>query len=263
VGVVPIDLEPQGPLPREIYWRRRAVALGIAVLVIGIIVAVVVVVFNNSGSRSENTAAEQPVPTEEAEPEPTPTPLPGEDPEVKTPIQPPPQQQPQTPTPTTAVTPPPPLKEGDDCPDSTLAVKGYTSQPQYVLGDQPKFTMVVTNIGLVACKRDVGAAVLAAYVYSLDNQRLWSNLDCAPSNETLIKTFNPGEQVTTEVTWTGMGSQPGCPLPRQPIGPGTYNLVVQLGNLRSAAVPFVIAEAAPPPAPAPEAPEAPAPAPGA
>ena len=80
-----------------------------------------------------------------------------------------------------------------------------------MIGDQPKFTMVVTNIGLVACKRDVGAAVLAAYVYSLDNKRLWSNLDCAPSNETLVKTFNPGEQVTTEVTWTGMGSAPQCP----------------------------------------------------
>ena len=133
------------------------------------------------------------------------------------------------------------LKEGDDCPDSTLAVKGITSQPQYFVGDQPKFTMVVTNIGLVACQRDVGAAVLAAYVYSLDNQRLWSNLDCAPSNESLVKTFNPGEQVTTEVTWTGMGSAPQCPLPRQPIGPGTYNLVVQLGNLRSAPVPFIIA----------------------
>ncbi len=80
--------------------------------------------------------------------------------------------------------------------------------------------MVVTNIGLVACKRDVGASVLAAYVYGLDNTRLWSNLDCAPSNETLVKTFNPGEQVTTEVTWTGMGSAPNCPLPRQPIGAG-------------------------------------------
>ena len=119
---------------------------------------------------------------------------------------PPAQQAPApTPTPTAAVTPPPVLKEGDDCPDSTLAVKGITNQPQYVVGDQPKFTMVVTNIGLVACKRDVGAAVLAAYVYSLDNTRLWSNLDCAPSNETLVKTFSPGEQVTTEVTWTGHG----------------------------------------------------------
>ena len=153
--------------------------------------------------------------------------------------------------------------------DRELAVKGITNAPQYVLGDQPKFTMVVTNIGLVACKRDVGAAVLAAYVFTLDNNRLWSNLDCAPSNETLVKTFNPGEQVTTEVTWTGMGSAPQCPLPREPIGAGTYNLVVQLGNLRSASVPFILADAPPAAAePAPvegeqmPAPDGAAPAPG-
>lgn len=211
-------------------------------LVIGIIAAIVVVVVMNSTSSQTPTANESPAPSAVAAP---PTPLPGDNPDVKTPIQPPAQQAPPpTPTATAAVVPPPILKEGDDCPDSTLAVKGITNVPQYVVGDQPKFTMVVTNIGLVACQRDVGAAVLAAYVYSLDNQRLWSNLDCAPSNETLIKTFQPGEQVTTEVTWTGMGSAPNCPLPRQPIGPGTYNLVVQLGNLRSATVPFMITQPA-------------------
>jgi hypothetical protein len=247
-----LDLEPHGPLPPQIYRRRRALAVGIAVLVIGVIAAIVVmIVVNTSGAETKN--ADEPGPTPAA----TPTPLPGENPKVKTPVVPPAQQAPPpTPTPSAAVTPPPVLTEGDDCPDSTLAVKGITSQPEYVVGDQPKFTMVVTNIGLVACQRDVGAAVLAAYVYSLDNTRLWSNLDCAPSNETLVKTFNPGEQVTTEVTWTGMGSAPDCPLPRQPIGPGTYNLIVQLGNLRSAAVPFILAEPAP-------ASEAPAPAEGA
>jgi hypothetical protein len=239
-----LDLEPQGPLPTQIYWRRRALALGVAVLVIGVIAALAVVIVKTT-TGTENTSAEQPAP-----PAATPTPLPGENPEVKTPVMPPAQDTPPpTQTPTAAVTPPPVLNEGDDCPDSTLAVKGITNQPQYVVGDQPKFTMVVTNIGLVACKRDVGAAVLAAYVYSLDNARLWSNLDCAPSNETLVKTFQPGEQVTTEVTWTGMGSAPNCPLPRQPIGPGTYNLVVQLGNLRSATVPFMLAQPAPAPPP--------------
>lgn len=253
---VVLDLEPHGPLPTQIYWRRRALALGIAVLVIGVIAAIVVVVVKNTGG-TDTEGAEAPAPTAAG----APTPLPGENPEVKTPVQPPAQNAPApTPTPTAAVAPPPVLNEGDDCPDSTLAVKGITNQPQYVVGEQPKFTMVVTNIGLVGCKRDVGAAVLAAYVYSLDNARLWSNLDCAPSNETLVKTFQPGEQVTTEVTWTGMGSAPGCPLPRQPIGPGTYNLVVQLGNLRSAAVPFILAAPqspdhgggqAPPPGPVP------------
>jgi hypothetical protein len=250
-----LDLEPHGPLPPEIYRRRRALALGLAVLVVGIVAAIVAVIVTSGSGGDAKTA--QPSPTAAA-----PTPLPGENPEVKTPVVPPAQSAPPpTATPTAAVTPPPVLKEGDDCPDSTLAVKGITSQPEYVVGDQPKFTMVVTNIGLVACKRDVGAAVLAAYVYALDNTRLWSNLDCAPSNETLVKTFAPGEQVTTEVTWTGMGSAPDCPLPRQPIGPGTYNLIVQLGNLRSAAVPFILA-AQPGPAPgAPPVPQGPPPGP--
>ena len=235
---VVLDLEPHGPLPNQIYWRRRALALGIAVLVIGVIAAIVAVVVMNS------TSSEQPTANDSAADQAGP---PGENPEVSSPIQ-PGEQGPPAATPTAAVVPPPILQEGDDCPDSALAVKGITNVPQYVIGAQPKFTMVVTNIGLVACKRDVGAAVLAAYVYSLDNQRLWSNLDCAPSNETLIRMFQPGEQVTTEVTWTGMGSAPNCPLPRQPIGPGTYNLLVQLGNLRSAPVPFMLTQNAVQPA---------------
>jgi hypothetical protein len=253
-GVNVLDLEPRGPLPPEIYWRRRGLALGIGVVVVGIVIAVIVAVMsssagaNTTGGKS-GAAAQKP---------------PATAPEVKSPVVPPAGQNTDQPaeTPTAAVQPPPVLKEGDDCPDSTLAVLGLTNAPQYFIGDQPKFTMVVTNIGLVACKRDVGAAVLAAYVYSLDNKRLWSNLDCAPSNETLVKTFAPGEQVTTAVTWTGMGSAPHCPLPRPPIGPGTYNLVVQLGNLRSAAVPFVLAPAPPPGAAPPQAPGMPGPLPG-
>ncbi|AHC27588.1 MULTISPECIES: hypothetical protein [Mycobacteriaceae] len=254
-----LDTEPPRPLPPEIYRRRRALAIGVAVVVIAIVAGIIAIVASNSTS-TDPTAAEQSA--EQAPASAAPTPLPGEEPGVKTPVVPPAQAAPPpTPTPTTAVVPPPVLQAGEDCPDSTLAVKGITSAPNYVMGDQPKFTMVVTNIGLVACKRDVGAAVLAAYVYSLDNKRLWSNLDCAPSNETLVKEFAPGEQVTTEVTWTGMGSAPNCPLPREPIGPGTYNLVVQLGNLRSATVPFILAEAAPPGAPAPPADAPPADAP--
>ena len=228
-----LDLEPRGPLPRQIYWRRRGLAFGIVAVVVAIVVGVSYAIF---GGSSPDTKPAANTTTGIAQPE------------NKTPVLPPAQSSPApTPTATEAVAPPPVLKEGDDCPDSTLAVKGITNAPQYVIGDQPKFTMVVTNIGLVACKRDVGAAVLAAYVYSLDNKRLWSNLDCAPSNETLVKSFNPGEQVTTEVTWTGMGSAPQCPLPREPIGPGTYNLVVQLGNPRSAAVPFILSDTPPPP----------------
>ena len=257
-----LDLEPRGPLPPEIYWRRRGLAVGVAVVVVAIVVAIIVAVMSGSAGANTSDAAKKSTQAGQG--------APGSNPEVKTPVEPPAGQNTDQPaeTPTAAVQPPPVLKEGDDCPDSTLAVKGLTNAPQYAIGDQPKFVMVVTNIGLVACKRDVGAAVLAAYVYSLDNKRLWSNLDCAPSNETLVKTFAPGEQVTTSVTWTGMGSAPHCPLPRPAIGPGTYNLVVQLGNLRSLAVPFIMVPplppgaAPPPPPPGLPGPPGPGPLPG-
>jgi hypothetical protein len=251
-GVSVLDLEPRGPLPTEIYWRRRGLALGIAVVVIGI-AAAIVVAFVSHGAGAKPATVNKPAAGQGAQGQPnSPAPqAPPAGPDSNAPAAPAQGQNPETATPTAAVQPPPVLKEGDDCPDSTLAVKGLTNAPQYFIGDQPKFTMIVTNIGLVSCKRDVGAAVLAAYVYSLDNKRLWSNLDCAPSNETLVKTFTPGEQVTTAVTWTGMGSAPHCPLPRPAIGPGTYNLVVQLGNLRSQPLPFILNQPPPPPGPVP------------
>lgn len=157
-----LDLEPRGPLPTEIYWRRRGLAVGIAVVVIGVVAAAVIAFMGHSaGAKPANADKPNSAQSKPGSPAPQAPPPPG--PEGPAPAVPPAQgQNPETPTPTAAVQPPPVLKEGDDCPDSTLAVKGLTNAPQYFIGDQPKFTMVVTNIGLVACKRDVGAAVLAA-----------------------------------------------------------------------------------------------------
>jgi negative regulator of sigma E activity len=79
---VVLDLQPHGPLPSQIYWQRRVLALGIAALVIGVVVAVVVVMLTGS-SGAETKNANQPTPAI------TPTPLAGENPEVKTPVIPP------------------------------------------------------------------------------------------------------------------------------------------------------------------------------
>ncbi|WP_162296365.1 hypothetical protein [Mycobacteroides abscessus] len=243
-----MDMHPSGPLPSEIYWRRRALAIGVVVVVVAIVAAVIFALVGGSAG-ADTKAAEKPA--ESAAPAGKPVILPPN--EINKPAD-KPAEAPVHDGPPIAkpeLVPPVALNPGDDCPDATLAVKASTDKPSYLAGEQPKFTMVVTNIGLVQCKRDVGAAVLAASVFSVDNKRIWANLDCAPSQESSIKSFNPGEQVTTEVTWTGMGSAPNCPLPRPAMGPGTYSLVVQLGDLRSAPVPFIIGEKpadAPPPA---------------
>ncbi|MDT5143233.1 MAG: hypothetical protein QOI79_2596, partial [Mycobacterium sp.] len=54
-GVNVLDLEPRGPLPPEIYWRRRGLAIGVAVVVIAIVIAIIVAVL--SGSAGANTSA--------------------------------------------------------------------------------------------------------------------------------------------------------------------------------------------------------------
>jgi hypothetical protein len=58
-GVNVLDLEPHGPLPQEIYWRRRGLALGIAVVVLGIIIAIIVAVFGGSAGANTNGANKQ------------------------------------------------------------------------------------------------------------------------------------------------------------------------------------------------------------
>ena len=55
-GVNVLDLEPRGPLPTEIYWRRRGLALGIAVVVIGIVVATVIAFMGNSAGAKPASA---------------------------------------------------------------------------------------------------------------------------------------------------------------------------------------------------------------
>ena len=88
-----LDLEPQGPLPPEIYKRRRMLAIGVAALVLAIVVTVVVVVDLERDRRYDDRR-------EAHRQRGAPTPLPGENPEVKSPVLPPaPQAPPPTATP--------------------------------------------------------------------------------------------------------------------------------------------------------------------
>ena len=55
-----LDLEPNGPLPQEIYRRRRMLAIGVSALVILIVAILVIVVVSNATGDSkpaENTSA--------------------------------------------------------------------------------------------------------------------------------------------------------------------------------------------------------------
>jgi hypothetical protein len=125
------------------------------------------------------------------------------------------------------------------CADQSLAIKATPDQPQYKIGDEPSFTIAITNIGTSKCERDLGSAMQQALVYSLDgNKRLWSNVDCYPSADPAVQVLEPGGQARFTVKWSGKTSEPGCTAPRNQVPPGGYTVVAQLGGLRSAPEPF-------------------------
>lgn len=131
-----------------------------------------------------------------------------------------------------------PIAEGQ-CSDQSLAVKVTVEQPTYQVGEQPVFGVVVTNISSAACTRDMGSGLQRVAVYSHDGkEQLWASTDCYPDGEPDIRTLDHGEQAAFTVTWSGSTSQPGCEGDRLPVPAGAYNVVAQLGSVRSAPEPF-------------------------
>ncbi|MET7768133.1 hypothetical protein [Nocardia sp. NPDC005366] len=213
-------LEPTGPLPPEIYWRRRVFAIGALVLALAVVIWLVVMVARGGNSPGDPNAGAA-----------------GSTSSVK--------KTSATTEPAKAagsVAPTVTAVAAGQCPDQSLAVKVTVEQPTYRPGEQPVFGIVITNISSTACSRDVGSGLQQISVYSLDGQRrLWSSTDCYPDGQPDLRTLNRGEQAAFQVTWSGSTSQPNCAGERVPVPAGAYSVVAQLGSVRSAAEPFNIA----------------------
>lgn len=243
--------EPTGPLPPEIYRRRRILAITVLVVVLALVVWLVVALTGGGGdAEPEPAAAASTLTSSTSAPESSAESAGSEstgsssgssdsggetsgsttsasEGESET-----------TPSGTAASseTAPP-----GQCPDQSLAVRVTADEPNYQVGTEPGFTIVITNIGTTKCDRDLGAGLQQVLVYSLDgNERLWSNTDCFAEPTTDMRTLEPGDQAAYSVKWSASTSEPGCETPREPVGPGAYTVVGQLGGLRSTPEPFNI-----------------------
>ncbi|WP_305093756.1 hypothetical protein [Prescottella sp. R16] len=219
-------LEPNGPLPPEIYWRRRILAAVVAVVVIALVVWIVSAVAGGgsddtpeaAAAAQSSTLAETSAPPASADESDTPS---------------------GTGTTSEAATSTSTGAAREQCQDRSLAIKATPDRPQYRIGDEPSFTIAITNIGTSACERDLGSGLQQALVYTLDgNKRLWSNVDCYPDAEAAVQELEPGGQARFTVKWSGKTSDPGCTTNRNQVPPGAYTLVAQIGELRSAPEPF-------------------------
>lgn len=241
-------IEPQGPLPPEVYWRRRAVAGAGALAVVVLVILLIVWSVGGGDPESENTAADgttevsaqaeapasEDVPADAggpgaAGPAGAPAPAEGEAEESDTPAD-----------------PPPVGPDGQPlCEDRNLSVVLEMDKPTYAVGDTPTFTIVITNGGRTACVRDVGKAAQNVIVKSLDGARtIWAVRDCSPLDDVKNVTLEPGKQVTETIDWSGTTSNPGCDQQRVPVPAGAYQAFAKIGEKESAPITFNVVNAA-------------------
>ncbi|CCW15534.1 hypothetical protein RAJCM14343_0835 [Rhodococcus aetherivorans] len=257
-------LEPTGPLPPEIYWRRRALAVGVGVVVLALVVWLVLSL-TGGGDDPEPDPAAAGVLTSETSTTRTPTSSTGSEEADGVAAAGPggssggsdsgssqsgSSQSGSSQSSTTsgsagssssAAASASAVAAGQ-CPDQSLAVRVTADRPNYQVGEEPEFTIVITNIGTAACERDLGAGLQQVLVYSLDgSRRLWANTDCFPESTADVRKLAPGDQAAFAVKWSGTTSEPGCQAPRERVPAGAYTVVGQLGGLRSTPEPFNIA----------------------
>lgn len=149
---------------------------------------------------------------------------------------------PAAPAPTTPA-PAPAAREAPapgTCADSDLAVTARTDRPRYDPGQNPVFSLVVTNTGTVPCVRDLDAAKQAVAVVRTPGDGLWGSNDCSPGDTDDVRTLAPGQEAVFSLRWSGRTSSPGCAGTRTVVPPGDYQLIARLDDIVSQPARFTL-----------------------
>ncbi len=195
-------LNPVGPEPASVYWRRRIV------VILGILVVLFLIwtLIKPGGS---------PAPAADTSPSPLPT--------LAT----------ATPSPTAA------QASGAPCEDTDIVVTVNSEQSAFPLGTPASFVMKITNNGTSSCSRDVGPAANTFTVTS-GGFDVWSSDACSPSTQTQVEEIPAGEAFAVKGTWDGTVSANGCGPSAAAAEAGAYQVVATNGDVASEPLSFSI-----------------------
>ena len=216
--------EPQGPLPREVYLRRRVAAAVAAVVVLALIVTALYLASRDGGTDTQDVAT-----TGEQQA--------GTDPSAST----------SATTSTTAAGSTGEQPSRGRCADEDLALRVNPAQPNVPSGSELRFYAEVVNTSDTACDRDLSGAPLSFEVYRLDtNAKVWSSIDCTtPKGEDKV-VLQPDSPVARQIDWSGRRSAPGAcsSADRTPVDVGYYQVYALVGKVFSPAATFNVVEPA-------------------
>lgn len=202
-------LHPTGPEPSSVYWIRRG---AIVVVVITVLVLLWWLVGALFGGGDDTSTSSEPVASASAVPGAT----------------------------ASASASEAPAGDPVDCLDDAIAVEATTDASTYKVGSTPRLTLAISNIGKVACKRDVGPKANELEITS-GGYHVWSSDDCNASSKSKIVVLQPGDKAASSITWDGRLSQQGCPNGQgAEAKPGRYDLVGRNGKVTSEGTPFAL-----------------------
>lgn len=195
-------LNPVGPEPASVYWRRRIV------VILGVLIVLFLIwtLIKPSGSSPAAASSPSALPT----------------------------------LATTAPAPSgSPVASGAPCEDAVISVTVTSDQSAFTLGSPATFVMKIANTGTTDCSRDVGPAANTFTVTS-GGFDVWSSDACSPSTDTQVETIPAGEAFAVKGTWDGSVSANGCGASAAAAEAGAYQVVATNGDVSSEPVAFSI-----------------------
>jgi hypothetical protein len=207
-----------------VYWRRRAIALGVSLVALLLTIWLVASLVGRSDPQPELQAVTS---TPPSTPPSTASPSSSS---TSPPPPPPPVAPPPTPT-------PPPGPPGP-CDDASVNVVAEVAKPNYEVGQQPEFKIHVSNVGTLPCTKDIGRSLRELVVTSADGAtQLWSSNHCFATEGTEVRVMQPREVFTYGLNWAGSTSDEGCRTHSR-VGPGDYLLIAKVAGKASNPVVF-------------------------
>lgn len=194
-------ISPVGPEPPGVYWRRRLAVLLALLLVLG---AFWFFFLRGRGADSSTPSAS-------GSPKPTST---------------------ATASPSGSSSKSPTAKPTDDCADSDVSVTVALDGTTFPAGDPVTITQTITNIGDVACQRDIGAKANTISITS-GGYPVWSSDDCSPGGSSNVVVMKPGEGYQVTVSWKGVVTEGRCPDNPPKAQPGSYEAQGKNGEVVS------------------------------
>jgi hypothetical protein len=223
-----------GPLPSAVYWRRRAIVLGVVLVALFLV------------AQACMSASASPEGGSRGGPPPTGSPSPGVEspvasgpasPATGQPVAPAGGDDPATVDPAEAPDP----DDEDACADTDLLIVAEAEPDSFPRGTEARFTIRIRNDSSESCRRDVGGDRRELYLRT-GATKVWSSRECGAPTGSEVAELAPADEKEHYLVWNGRASDScdGGEPAGQELAAGEYELVARLGTAYSDPLPVTI-----------------------